>query len=232
MRRPLAVALTTAAVLVAAGIPFTRIQFTGVDASVLPDSAAAKQVDTALRTEFPPGRASPLLVAVDAPPGELDELGAYARPAGVARPTSPPSRRRASSATARWLVEVVPTAPALDTRALELVDAVRAGPAPGPVRVAGESARFVDQRAGLGHRLPLAIAVLAITTLLILFVMTGSVVLPLKALRHERPRAERRLRRARARSSRTGASMGCSTTRARARSRSRSRSCCWRSRSG
>ena len=50
------------------------------------------------------------------------------------------------------------------------------------MRVAGESARFVDQRAGLADRLPLAIAVLAITTLLILFVMTGSVVLPFKAL--------------------------------------------------
>ena len=50
------------------------------------------------------------------------------------------------------------------------------------MRVAGESARFVDQRAGLGDRLPLALAVLAITTLLILFVMTGSVVLPFKAL--------------------------------------------------
>ena len=48
--------------------------------------------------------------------------------------------------------------------------------------MAGESARFVDQRAGLADRLPLAIAVLAITTLLILFAMTGSVVLPFKAL--------------------------------------------------
>ncbi|MDQ3721722.1 MAG: MMPL family transporter, partial [Actinomycetota bacterium] len=66
-----------------------------------------------------------------------------------------------------------------------LVRAVRAGPGVGgieSVRVAGESARFVDQRAGLAQRLPLAIAVLAITTLLILFAMTGSVVLPFKAL--------------------------------------------------
>ena len=67
MRRRSIVAVTTAAVLIAAGIPFTRIQFTGVDASVLPDSAVAKQVDTALRTEFPPGRAAPLHVAVEAP---------------------------------------------------------------------------------------------------------------------------------------------------------------------
>ncbi len=181
MRRPVLVAVTTAAVLIAAGIPFTRIEFTGVDASVLPDGAATKQVDSALRTEFPPGRTAPLHVAVSAPRERALAMRAYAGRlaerddvAAVARP------RYVGDGT--WYLEVVPVGPALDGRALDLVRAVRAGPSPGIVRVAGESARFVDQRAGLAQRLPLAIGVLAITTLLILFAMTGSVVLPLKAL--------------------------------------------------
>ncbi|MDP1850724.1 MAG: MMPL family transporter [Solirubrobacteraceae bacterium] len=181
MRRPLIIAVTTSLVLIAAGIPFTRIEFTGVDASVLPDSAVPKQVDTALRTEFPPGRASPLHVAVDAPRGSGGELRAYAQRLqglnGVAA-VEPP--RFVGDET--WLVSVAPEGSALDQRAVDLVRAVRDGPAPGEVRVAGESARFVDQRAGLADRLPLALAVLAITTLLILFAMTGSVVLPFKAL--------------------------------------------------
>jgi uncharacterized membrane protein YdfJ with MMPL/SSD domain len=50
------------------------------------------------------------------------------------------------------------------------------------VRVTGLSARFVDRQDSLAARLPLALTVLAVTTLLILFAMTGSVVLPLKAL--------------------------------------------------
>ena len=181
MRRPLLIAVTTSVVLIAAGTPFTRIEFTGVDASVLPNSAVPKQVDTALRTEFPPGRASPLHVAVEAPHDSAGGLRAYARDLrgldGVAA-VDPP--RFVGEDT--WLVTVAPEGGALDQRALDLVRAVRAGPAPGDVRVAGESARFVDQRAGLADRLPLALAVLAITTLLILFVMTGSVVLPFKAL--------------------------------------------------
>ena len=181
MRRPIPIALTTAAVLIAAGLPFTRIEFTGVDASALPDSAAAKQVDTALRTEFPAGRGSPLHVVVSAGPDQSAELYAYARQLAsddhVAAVDAP-----WFVSDDLWFVEVVPTAPALDPSTLELAESIRAGPAPGPVRVAGESARFVDQRTGIGHRLPLAIAVLAITTLLILFVMTGSVVLPVKAL--------------------------------------------------
>ena len=181
MRRPLAVAVTTAALLLAAGIPFARIEFTGVDASVLPSSAEPKVVDDALRTRFPPGRTSALHVAVGAPRSSASELRAYAtrlaRLPGVAA-VDPPRPVGSRS----WLVEVVPDVPALDKRALQLVRAVRAGPAPGPVQVAGESARFVDQRAGLSDRLALAIAILALTTLVLLFVMTGSVVLPIKAL--------------------------------------------------
>ena len=46
----------------------------------------------------------------------------------------------------------------------------------------GDSARFVDQQESLGDRLPPALALLAVTTLVILFVMTGSVILPIKAL--------------------------------------------------
>ena len=181
MRRPVLVAVTTATVLIAAGTPFLRIEFTGVDARVLPDSTEAKQVDTALRSDFPPGRESPLHVAVRAPESSGGALRAYAgrlAARGDVAEVDPP--RFVGDDT--WLVVVVPTTAALDKRALELVQAVRAGPAPGPVSVAGNSARFVDQRAGLADRLPLAIAVLAITTLLILFVMTGSVVLPIKAL--------------------------------------------------
>ncbi len=183
MRRPVLVAVTTATVLIAAGTPFLRIEFTGVDASVLPDSSEPKQVDTALREDFPAGRTSPLHIALTAPSAAGGEVRAYAERlearADVAE-VDPPR----VVAPGLWLISAVPTAGALEKPTLKLVESVRAGQADPahPVRVAGEAARFVDQRAGLADRLPWAIAVLAITTLVILFVMTGSVVLPVKAL--------------------------------------------------
>ena len=181
MRRPVAIAVTTAAILLAAGIPFTRIQFTGVDASVLPRSFESRQVDDALRTDFAPGRTSPLHVALTAPRSAAAAVRAYAAQLAKRKTVASVDPPRPVDART-WLIEVVPDVPALNRRALDLVRAVRAGPAPGTVKVAGESARFVDQRDGLADRLPIAIAFLAITTLVILFVMTGSVVLPLKAL--------------------------------------------------
>ncbi|MEY2440694.1 MAG: putative drug exporter of the superfamily, partial [bacterium] len=181
MRRPLAVALVTATVLVLAGLPFLRIEFAGVDASVLPAGSSAKVVDTALRTEFPPGPTSPLQVAVTAPRSSGAEVARYAR--RLARLDGAAAADRPRYVGQRtWLIQLTPKTPALKQPALDLVERVRDGPAPGPVAVAGESARFVDQLSSLGGRLPLALALLAVTTLLILFAMTGSVVLPLKAL--------------------------------------------------
>ena len=59
---------------------------------------------------------------------------------------------------------------------------MRAVTAPFPVQVGGSTAEFLDQQSALADRIPLALAVLATTTLVILFLMTGSVVLPVKTL--------------------------------------------------
>jgi uncharacterized membrane protein YdfJ with MMPL/SSD domain len=181
MRRPLPIALATAALLIAVGLPFSGIRFTGVDATVLPKDATPRIVDTALRTEFPAGRTDPVLVAVRAPQSAgarlqayADRLGALPGAAGADAP------RRLGDDT--WRIDVFPAAPVLDDRTLDLVDAVRSTPAPGDALVGGDSAAFVDQQAALGSRLPVALAILGVTTLVILFAMTGSVVLPVKAL--------------------------------------------------
>ncbi len=81
-----------------------------------------------------------------------------------------------------WLIDVVPERPALSDSATRLVEDVRGLDPPFPVQVGGETAGFVDQQASLADSLPLALAILATTTLVILFAMTGSVVLPVKAL--------------------------------------------------
>src|SRR3984885_4602217 len=69
MRRPALIAVTSASLLIALGIPFTHIRFTSVDASVLPTTASARQVNDVLNTQFPPNRGAPLDVVVGAPAG-------------------------------------------------------------------------------------------------------------------------------------------------------------------
>jgi RND superfamily putative drug exporter len=81
-----------------------------------------------------------------------------------------------------WQIEVIPRATSLSSSSKDLVRAIRARPAPFPVKVGGNTAEFLDRQASLSAHLPIALALVAATTFLILFLMTGSVVLPFKAL--------------------------------------------------
>ena len=70
----------------------------------------------------------------------------------------------------------------LDERTLDLVGDVRDQDAPGPALVGGSSAEQVDQVAAITATIPLALLILAALTLVTLFLLTGSLVLPIKAL--------------------------------------------------
>jgi RND superfamily putative drug exporter len=72
--------------------------------------------------------------------------------------------------------------PVSDAAAEDIVTAIRDLPASFNVEVTGPAAQMVDYREMLGQRLPWAIALVALGTLLLLFAFTGSVVLPVKAL--------------------------------------------------
>jgi RND superfamily putative drug exporter len=82
----------------------------------------------------------------------------------------------------RARIDIIAPGPPLGAAAKALVRTVRAVRAPFPAPVGGQTAAFEDQQASLRAHLGPALAVLAATTLVILFVMTGSVVLPVKAL--------------------------------------------------
>ena len=180
MRRPGPVAVAAAVALLVLGLPFLRIEFTGVDASVLPAERSARVVDDVLRTEFPPGPTSPLNVVAGAGEQGREEARALAGELGgldgAAAVTEP------EQAGGYWLIDVVPEGAVLSDGAKQLVEDARALETRFPVEVGGETAQFVDQQASLRDSLPLALAIVAVTTLLILFLMTGSVILPFKAL--------------------------------------------------
>jgi RND superfamily putative drug exporter len=181
MRRAGLVAVGSAALLIALGVPFLGVKFTGIDESVLPKSASAARVSQALETRFTVDRTSPVYVAVAAPPtaaASVASLAARLRRlpsvAGVAAPQSPRN--------GVWRIDVYPRQPALAPATKKLVRQVRAIDVPLTVRVGGETAAFLDLQSSLRSHLPIGLGILALATVVILFVMTGSVVLPVKAL--------------------------------------------------
>jgi uncharacterized membrane protein YdfJ with MMPL/SSD domain len=180
MRRPGRIAAASAALLIALGIPFLSIKFTSVDATVLPESASAHQVDTALKTEFPPHRDSPIELAVTgADRAELTRLAdRLERIPGVAE-VNPPQRLADGMAQ----VDVVSRYGPLDDRSEDVVAAVRDLPeGAADVQVTGFTAHFIDTQSSLQDHLPAVLAIVALATFVVLFLFTGSVVLPIKAL--------------------------------------------------
>jgi uncharacterized membrane protein YdfJ with MMPL/SSD domain len=176
MRVPGRIAAATAALLIALGIPFLSIEFTTVDARVLPTSAGARQVDDALRTEFPPFRTTPLRLAVDGDEREAQRIARNAaRTEGVAA-VNPPTELRGGV----WAVEAVSSSEALTEESQDLAERLR--DIPGDVLVTGDSAHFVDLQDSLVDHLPLVLLIVAGATIVALFLMTGSVVLPITQL--------------------------------------------------
>jgi RND superfamily putative drug exporter len=88
---------------------------------------------------------------------------------------------RFAAADGTWL-SVVPSVGASSRQGEDLVANVRALPAPFGVQVTGPAAQLVDTKASIGAHLPAAAAIIATVTFLLLFLMTGSVVVPVKAL--------------------------------------------------
>jgi uncharacterized membrane protein YdfJ with MMPL/SSD domain len=178
--RPRRVAALSTALLIALGLPFLGIKFTSVTASALPKGASARQVDEALAREFPPNRTSPLQVVVGAPAGSRE---ATALTAQISRLPDVSAIAPAQAAgTHDALLAVSPLQPPLSDASKQLVRNLRAIRAPVYVGVAGQTADFLDLEHSLAAHLPIALALIVASTLIILFLFTGSVVLPLKAV--------------------------------------------------
>jgi uncharacterized membrane protein YdfJ with MMPL/SSD domain len=181
MRRPIPVATLSALFLIVLGLPFLGIKFNTVDPTVLPESASARQAYDTISTEFPPYRDTPIWVDVEgATPKQAAGLAAaYARVDGVSE-VLPPQRLNREVTS----VQVISAHPFASDASQDTVRAIRDLPTPAgsEVLVGGASADFVDFQSSLDAHLPIALAIIVLATLVILFLMTGSVVLPIKSL--------------------------------------------------
>jgi uncharacterized membrane protein YdfJ with MMPL/SSD domain len=179
-RRPAQIAVASAAVLIALGIPLTQIRFITADERVLPPSASAHQVHDALDTQFPPNRTTPLEVVVGGPVSSPEVRALTARIARLPDVSAVAPARAAGRNTS--LLQVAPVKGPLTGSTEQLVRDVRAIHTPYYLGVAGETASYLDLEHSLGAHLPAVLAVVVAATLIVLFLMTGSVVLPIKAV--------------------------------------------------
>ncbi len=182
MRRPVAVALASSALLLAASAPLLWTTLTGPSAEAVPPGQPSYDAYKYLEAHYPRDVTEAVTVTVDgstSPP----RLVAFQRRVeavdGVVRGT-PFARAPGDVAYTNFAF----SGPALSGESQDSLQEVRdLSPPPGTeVLVSGNTASFVDQKQSLIENAPLVVAIVALTTLILLFLLTGSVLLPLKTL--------------------------------------------------
>lgn len=200
MARAVPIAIIIVSALVVLGLPFLDGKFGFPGDRVLPASASAHQVGNEMRRNFNNNGSTNLSVIAEGvgsvPPKEIDEYAAdlsniedvkeVAAPTGAfirgMKVGPPASATGIKNDTALFTVQ---TAAKPYTEAAERqLDAIHAlpGPADVLVKIGGGAQLDRDAVDGIVHKLPLVLAIIAVVTFVLLFLLTGSVVLPIKAL--------------------------------------------------
>jgi RND superfamily putative drug exporter len=198
MRRPALIAIPVLAVLMLIALPLRHVQFGTPDDRVLPTSTQSRAVGDVLRGDFTGDSTAALNVVTDGPLGRA-ALTAYATRlsdlAGVARVEAsiatfvhgkavPDSADPTLGRPTAQRLSVVSAADPRSNSAKDLVRTVRGLPSPDGVRVyvGGDTAELIDTTHAIGTRLPLAALLIMLTTFIVLFLFTGSVVQPIRSL--------------------------------------------------
>jgi putative drug exporter of the RND superfamily len=183
MRHALPAGLAVVALLLVLGAPFLGVRWGFPDDRVLPKTASAHQVGDAMRTQFADDSATAVTIVVPNAAGltqaEFDrfttDLAQVPDVAGVS-----PVREADGSA----YVTVRSTASLFSDASDAQLDGLHAvrGPGGRDVLFAGTAQVNRDSVDAITSRLPVVLGLVAVIMFAVLFLLTGSVVIPLKAL--------------------------------------------------
>src|SRR5215213_1278084 len=182
MKRPLPIAAVVTVGLLLLGAPFLGVQFAQPDDRVLPEGNPAREVSERLREDFSSRETNAFAVvtADDGPVADGDVAAAAATLSQVE------GVERVDARTGSYVDGTLVFPPGAVSERFEggeaLVGGLREAPSPVDLLVGGGSASLVDSKEAILDRLPLAGAIVAMATFVLLFLAFGSVVVPLKAI--------------------------------------------------
>ncbi|MEU9371751.1 MMPL family transporter [Streptomyces avermitilis] len=179
MRRAPLFAVATSVVLVVLGLPFLSVKFGTADDRQLPSSAEAHVVQQHIREGFPGSPGGGLEVLAEGRATEAQYTAYKARIAAL------PEVRRVDGPLVKGdaaYFAVQPEGEAVDEGAQRLVGELRATDAPFDTAVTGTAAVLVDSKDAIADQLPWAAGFIAVVTLFLVFLLTGSVLIPVQAV--------------------------------------------------
>jgi RND superfamily putative drug exporter len=178
--RPVLAMAGISGLLLAGALPFAHVNFGLGDPRGLPVGSESRQVALAQYARFPAMRADPVTVVARVPASD-PRITAYAatltRQPGVAAVSIEHGLHGNVAA-----IDVTPAGTAQGTVAEHLVTTLRADRPHFRTWITGPAAFLADFKTTISQRLPYAQAIIGLATFALLFLMTGSVLIPIKAL--------------------------------------------------
>ena len=200
MHKAIPLGLAGVALLLLLGAPFLSVRWGFPDDRVLPTTASAHQVGDQLRRDFVHNFDAAVTIVVPDTNGvsatDIDiyaaALSRVADVSGVSAPTGtfvdgnrvgPPSARAGQVPGSAFLT-VDSSAPLFSDPSEAQLDSLHAvpGPAGQHVEMTGTAQTNRDSVDAITSRLPLVLGLIAVVMFVLLFLLTGSIVMPLKAL--------------------------------------------------
>ena len=180
MRRPIAVVVLSLTVLAVIAAPIKNIVFSQADARVLPASSQTAIASAMAIADFPGQEANPVEVIIPNGIGKQSEIAAYeeqiAKVPGIVRVS--PVQIAGNAVRFSAVHSMSPRT----NEAQAMIEAIRKLPAPAGTLVGGVAADYTDTQGGIAKTLPWALGWIAIGVLILLFMFTGSIILPIKAV--------------------------------------------------
>lgn len=180
MRRPVPVVAFSLLLLGLMIAPLTNVKFSQVDSSVLPASDPAYQASAFIQEKFPGEESNPIEIVFPSGASNVEAISAYAtrisQVTDIVRVGTPEVKGEAARLVA--IHSMAPRTP----EAQALINEIRAIESPLEVLVGGVAADYADTQDAIADMLPWVLLWITITVLILLFLFTGSVLLPIKAI--------------------------------------------------
>ena len=200
MHKAIPLGLAGVALLLLLGAPFLSVKWGFPDDRVLPSSASAHEVGDQLRRDFATNTDTAVTVVLPDADGvsaadidryaadlsRVPDVSAVSAPTGTfvdGRPVGPPSAPTGQASGSAFLT-VDSTAALFSDSSEAQLDRLHAvpGPAGRDVAMTGTAQVNRDSVDAITSRLPLVLGLIAVIMFVLLFLLTGSIVVPLKAL--------------------------------------------------
>lgn len=180
MRKPVSVVVLSLVILTVLAAPIKNIVFSQVDSRVLPASNPAAYASQLITERFPGQEGNPIEIIVPNGAAKVEQINNYtkeiAKVDGVVRVGEP--QILGNDVRVIAIHDMGPRTPAAEA----LIKQIRLIPSPDQTLIGGVAADYADTQIGIARTMPWALTWIAIGVLILLFVFTGSLILPIKAV--------------------------------------------------